>query len=351
MEKREEIVHVNHSFYPVIGGMEKVIYELATRQFKRHRVKVITSDKVPNQEAELPIRRIKSIRFFGMPDLTYPLESISNEKSDLFHFHSQNSLFSTKLIKQVKGKKVFTVMAMNSLRNHPNPAIRTMAFLYHKMTVKAINQADVIIAKNLGDAIEVKNLGKEPIIIPDGVDEFLLDSPPTKREEGYVLYLGRLHPIKGIDLLLRASRKIKGRILIAGPGNINKYKEIARELNVLEKCDFMGYVDDKKKIELLDGASVVVIPSVSDYAEAFSITLSEAWSREKTVVASSVGSLKYRIKHGVNGLLVPPDNEDALANAVNEVLEGKWNKLGREGRKEVLSWNQVLDLTEKAYWR
>lgn len=81
-----------------------------------------------------------------------------------------------------------------------------------------------------------------------------MDSPPTKREEGYVLYLGRLHPIKGIDLLLRASRKIKGRILIAGPGNINKYKEIARELNVLEKCDFIGYVDDKKKIELLDGS-------------------------------------------------------------------------------------------------
>ncbi|BBG24871.1 glycosyltransferase family 4 protein [Sulfuracidifex tepidarius] len=352
MERTEKVIHVNHSFYPVPGGMEKVLYELASRQSKIHEVEVITSDKVPEEKFNFNVTRVKSIRPLGMPDLTYPLEKVEL-KEGVYHFHSQNSLFTVKLIKKIKDRKVLTVMAMNSLRSHPNPLVRGMAPLYHKVTESAIRNADVIIAKNLGDAELVKTYGKEAEIIPDGVDDYLLSAPKMKPEieEKYVLYLGRLHTIKGVDLLMRASRKVNAKVVFAGPGDIKKYKELARKLNVSDKCIFMGIVDEKKKISLLDGASAVVIPSITDYAEAFSIVLSEAWSREKTVIASAVGSLRYRVKHGTNGLLVPPNDESELSKVVNEVLDGRWDDLGKEGKKEVVTWNQVIDMTEKVYWR
>jgi glycosyltransferase involved in cell wall biosynthesis len=71
--------------------------------------------------------------------------------------------------------------------------------------------------------------------------------------------------------------------------------------------------------------------------------ISEAWARSKAVIATRVGGIPYRVKHMENGLLVPPKDPKALAEAIIMLLQNKELaiKLGVEGRKEIMTWREI----------
>ena len=71
--------------------------------------------------------------------------------------------------------------------------------------------------------------------------------------------------------------------------------------------------------------------------------ISEAWARSKPIIATRVGGIPYRVKHMVNGLLVPPKDPKALAEALMTLLQNKElvTRLGAEGRKEIITWSEV----------
>jgi glycosyltransferase involved in cell wall biosynthesis len=85
----------------------------------------------------------------------------------------------------------------------------------------------------------------------------------------------------------------------------------------------------------------------------YSIVTSEAWAREKPVIASRVGEIPYRIKQGINGVLVDPSDPRMLAEAIlklthdNELAE----EMGRNGRKNVFSWREVAVKSLQLYRR
>ncbi|AWR93976.1 glycosyltransferase family 4 protein [Acidianus brierleyi] len=354
MEKGEKIIHVVHSFYPVVGGIEKAVYEVAKRQSKKYDVTIITSSQVPNGKDDLHVVRIRSVRPFGMPDLTIPLIIPDLSEAKVVHYHSQNSFFSYRILSK-HDNNVFTIMALNSLKSHPNPVIKILSPIYSQILIKRVlKYSKRLIVKNERDKVMLEEIyGKESYIIPDGVDDMFFTVPKTssfKEKIGgdYVLYIGRLHPLKGVNVLIKASKKINSKVVFIGPGDVNKYEKIAQKEGVKDKCIFMNYVDDLTKIAAIDSSKAVIIPSISDYVEAFSIVLSEAWSREKTVIASSVGSLPYRISNGIDGILVRPNDPEILAETVNQVVENDIN-LGKEGRRKVLNWDNVTEMLEKVY--
>jgi glycosyltransferase involved in cell wall biosynthesis len=71
--------------------------------------------------------------------------------------------------------------------------------------------------------------------------------------------------------------------------------------------------------------------------------ISEAWARNKPVIASAVGEIPYRVKHMINGILVPPKNPQKLAEAIITLLNDKnlRTKLGTEGRESILTWSEI----------
>jgi glycosyltransferase involved in cell wall biosynthesis len=367
VEKGKEVVtHVIHTFYPVIGGIEKVIYETAKRQSKKYSVYVVTSDKNKGkvENEKFIVRELKSIRLFNMPDLTLPLgyDEVLDH-SDILHFHSQNSLFSVSLLRKAvksKAKKVFTLMSVDSLKDHPNLLIRLFSPLYSKYTMDVVlSLSDVLIVKNERDRkILRENYYKDAFLVPDGIDDIYFTQPKDEKfkdekmnGEDYVLYVGRLHKLKGVDVLIKASRFLDIKVVFIGPGDLEYYRRLAKKEGVSNKCIFLGYVEEKEKISAIDGSSAVIIPSISHYVEAFSLVLSEAWSRGKPVVASRVGSLTYRIKDGINGILVKPNDPKDLAEGVKKILGNKElaKKISYEGRKEVTSWDEVISLLDGIY--
>jgi len=143
------------------------------------------------------------------------------------------------------------------------------------------------------------------------------------RTEPSVLFLGRINEIKGVDVLIRACARLPAvKLQIAGYGpTATAAKALAAELAV--ETVFHGQVASARKSELLDEAQVLVVPSrilANGTTEGLPVALLEGMGRGIPVVASAVGGIPDLIRDGDNGLLVPPDNPEALAKAIASVL-------------------------------
>jgi len=370
------IVHVIHHYWPFIGGIENVVKALAEGMVKLgHEVHVVASrygaEGRPREEVVngVHVHRVRSVRL-GYPDLTYPLEYPINllKSADVVHGHSQNSLFTVKMIEKAKELGVKTVthfMAVDALSDHPNSLVRLLGPLYGRWTVlRAIRSSDVRLVKSLRDKEILKSkYGIDAIYVPDGVDEELLNTPNKAEEfrarysinEPFVVYVGRLHRLKGIDVLIKAisiaTKEEPITAVIVGPGDQRPYRELASRLGVGRNVVFTGFVSEEVKISALDASTALVLPSISNYVEAFSLAITEAWARGKPVVASAVGEIPYRVKHMVNGLLVPPRNPKALADAILQLIKDKklGEKLGAKGKESVTTWDKVINELLKLY--
>uniref|UniRef100_A0A7J2U1Z6 Glycosyltransferase family 1 protein n=1 Tax=Ignisphaera aggregans TaxID=334771 RepID=A0A7J2U1Z6_9CREN len=364
-----KIVHVHVTYYPVVSGLGIVTQKLAEGMAKLgHEVHVITSTRGAEDRPRyevlngVHVHRVRSLKP-PYENPTYPLEYPVDviKHADIIHGHHQ-SLFATKIVEKAKDLDiplVMHIMSVDTLNDYPNPIIRLLGPLYEKWLLKkALRVADVKLVKSYRDMEILRSkYGIEAIYVPDGIDKELITLPSMAKEfrekygieEPFVIYIGRLHKLKGVHILIKAmsivSKEIKDlKAVIVGPGNQKPYRRLVEKLGIKDRVLFFGYLDEKTKIAALDASTALVLPSICNYAEAFSLVTSEAWARNKPVIASAVGEMPYRIKHMVNGLLVPPRNSKALAEAIILIASDKnlAMKLGSEGKKNLVTWNEVI---------
>jgi glycosyltransferase involved in cell wall biosynthesis len=150
-------------------------------------------------------------------------------------------------------------------------------------------------------------------------------TPPATKDAGHpntVLFFGRMEKYKGLDTLIEAAeildrRGVDYRMVVAGQG-----PELDRNLERLQGLPrfrvVRGIVPPKQTSELFHGADIVVLP----YKDASqSGVAAAAFGSHCPVIASRVGGLPDVVEHGLNGLLVEPDNAVALADALQEILQ------------------------------
>ncbi len=132
-----------------------------------------------------------------------------------------------------------------------------------------------------------------------------------------VLALGRLHPNKGFDTLIRALAHLPGvQLNLAGDGPERAALEtLAREVGVASRVRFLGWRDDTAS--LLAGGDVLAVPSRH---EPLGNVVIEAFSASRPVVAAAAQGPAALIRDGETGRLVPMDDSDALAAALAAVL-------------------------------
>jgi glycosyltransferase involved in cell wall biosynthesis len=262
--------------------------------------------------------------------------------------------------RKVGARAVVHFMAVDAFNDHPSRLTRLLAPRYGRWSVKkAIEISDVRLVKSFRDMEILRNrYGIEAEYVPDGIDEELLRKPNMAEEfrrkygiqDPFIVYVGRLHRLKGIDVLIRAlaiaaKEEPSLKAVIVGPGDQRPYRELASKLGISDKVLFTGFVDEDTKIGAIDASTALALPSVSNYVEVFSLAITEAWAREKPVIASAVGEIPYRVKHMVNGLLVPPRNPAALAETIVTLAQDKelGRRLGAEGKKSVFTWDEIVD--------
>lgn len=178
------------------------------------------------------------------------------------------------------------------------------------------------------------------ISLTNGVDA---TRPPRSRHDLHdpacVLYVGRLHPQKALDTLLRAfahlraqlSRPVVLRLVGEGPAHAD-LRALAADLGITDAVDFAGPHDDVA--HQLDRADTFVLPS---RVEGLSNALLEAMANGLPVVVSDIPGNRTVIEDGRNGLVAPVDDPPRLADALERLLSdvGLRERLGRAGRRTI----------------
>jgi glycosyltransferase involved in cell wall biosynthesis len=150
--------------------------------------------------------------------------------------------------------------------------------------------------------------GRDSVVIhpPVEVERFHLDEP-----RDYYLLVGELVSHKRAHLALEAGRRAHRRMVVVGGGpDLGWLRE-----RYGRSAEFLGRVDDNTLTSLYSHAAAVVVPSI----EEFGITAVEAQAAGRPVIGVDAGGVRETVVHGRTGWLVPPDDVDALADALQAV--------------------------------
>jgi glycosyltransferase involved in cell wall biosynthesis len=178
---------------------------------------------------------------------------------------------------------------------------------------------------------------------------------PYAGAEPRFLCVGRLIPIKGHVVLLRAFRQVldarpDARLDIAGRGVLEHgLKDLARELGLGEAVRFLGHVSPVQ--EAIENSLAVVVPSLG---EGFGMVALEAMERGRPVIAASIGGLEDLVREGETGLLVPSGEAGPLAEAMLALANdpARATAMGQAGRARAIARfpeDRCAERTEQVY--
>ena len=153
-------------------------------------------------------------------------------------------------------------------------------------------------------------------------------------EEKIILSAARIDPGKGFDVLLKAATRLdeKTGVYIVGGEPDAQLRELLEERK-LERVHFVSFCSKEELKKYYRAADVFVLPTRSDV---WGLVINEAMSCGLPVVTTDhcVAGLEL-VEDGVNGYLVPVDDEDALAHRLNTVLRGDLQAMGRASLKKI----------------
>jgi glycosyltransferase involved in cell wall biosynthesis len=165
--------------------------------------------------------------------------------------------------------------------------------------------------------------------LPQGVSLSFFSVGKVPGRGPRVLYVGRLEPAKGVHVLVDAFEKLRRKYNDAtltivgeqfGPGSDTYYDELRQAIahrRCAESVYFTGWVGRSALPTIYSAADIFVHPAVID--EPFASTVLEAMACGLPIVATNTGGTSEAIRNGITGVLVPPDDSDALAGALDAV--------------------------------
>ena len=334
------------SFHPHLGGVEELVRQLAHRQLAVGGRPLVVTMRWPKSLPArdtfegIPVRR----HVFRLPErdprwlAAYALEhraiqhSVERELTahgcDLVHVQcvSNNGWYARRAAQSLGLPLV--VSLQGELTMDASNVYNTSTVLPHLLR-RLLREADAVTACSRhtlaeAEAFSSVALGDRGHVIPNGVnlEEIRSATPPSRKP--YVLAIGRHVDEKGFDVLLRAWRRVRDTVaecpdlVIAGDGPARAdLEQLARSLGIGEHVDFPGRCDRPATAALFAGCESFVLPSRH---EPFGIVNAEAMAAGRPIVATRVGGVPEIVIDGDNGLLVPPEDPDALSAALRRVL-------------------------------
>ena len=260
---------------------------------------------------KLPYRAIEG--FFWVFKL---LKEIYSFKADIVVARYANfcGLIGT-LAARLSGKKSVVRAVGSDLKVHPSSLMGRIAIL---LTLRMAS-GTVCVSRDL-EKIAQKFGAKNTRLIPDALDLPCYNETNFIKNDREVITVARLVPVKGIRYLIGAMKYVKDATLIVigdGPEK-TKLESLAENLGLRNRVLFTGWINNRSKLSMyLKRARVFVLPSLSEGTPQAVI---EAMYNGLPIVATNVGGIPEIVVDGINGFLVPPRNEKALAEAIEKAL-------------------------------
>ncbi len=338
-----KILQVIPFFNPKRGGAISVCYDLSKELCKLgHEVTIITTDFEYDQRYVQSLQHIEVLPFKCVTNLKLLLYSPEMEKwlrsnvskYDVIHLHDVRTYQNCITCKYAKAYGIPYVI-------QPHGALprmiekKCLKYLYDRVWGHSIlRSAERVIALTAVEAEQSIRFGIDASrvrIIANGIDLSQYEDIPLpgdfrriyniSLDTHIILYLGRLHPIKGVDLLIRAfgtlSQEIDDCVLvIVGPdeGFLPELKSITKDLDLCSKVIFTGPLYGRSKAAAYYDSDVYVLPS---RYEAFPMTILEAWAFKKPVIVTEKCGIKDLIQNA--GMVVRLEQHD-LVKAMEDYL-------------------------------
>jgi len=273
---------------------------------------------------------------------------IDNYKPDKLFVHGFNGPVIGWALQKFWYPKLKLVCSYHGLYHAP--------YFSRQLFTPLLNYLPIVIYRNYSEkVITVANYSKAQLIkkkVPEEIIKTVYNGIPAISQldtlnslklnnmDGviHIGYIGRLDPVKGINTLISAIQYVRIKfnlsnwdIHIIGNGPILlELKAKVTELNLQQKVNFVGRQNNIA--EWLNSLDIFVLPS---YLEAHSISLLEAMRAGNAIIATNVGGNSESIRDGIDGLLVPPKNKLALAEALSKLINSSSlrSQLGTSAQK------------------
>ena len=373
---RPEIALLTLEFPPRIGGMQQYLFELCRRLGHQCDLTVVHPTGDPLQFNGEPFQLVSFAKDgSGQPSsLTQSSSPPGSGSRSIWRLARQLAKLRPHLtIVGHAHPRLLLPVAMRRERyialaygnDFEAAQLRWHAPIFNRLLARAHS----LVTISHANAQRLQNLGlPAPEILYPGThpDRFVPPaSPPTGPP--VLLTVARLVHRKGIDTVLQALPPLLARtpnlqywIVGNGPARAPLAHQ-SQELGLTHAVRFMDSVSDSELPDIYRRASVFVLPSRADYhagsIEGFGIVYLEAGASGLPVVAAKSGGAAEAVVENETGLLVPPDDPDALGHALNRLLSDAEMRLrfGRAGRKWVeseMNWDragrQFLSIIERA---
>ena len=345
------ILHLYKDYAPVVGGIENLVKTLAEAQVRNgHHVSVLVCapGMRPSVRMEQGVRVVRAGRLCTAASMPLSLDFVfrlCRERPDVTHIHSPFPLGEWAHRQWGRGATVIS---------HHADVVRQkrLLALYSPIYRRVLRGAHRIIAASPAYRDGSPWLSPHRAkcrLVPYGIDsERFSPGPDEKDPYPTILFTGKHRYYKDVGTLLKAVVQVPdARLRILGDGPMRaQWESEAAGLGLGRRVEFLGEVSDADLPAHYRRAHVFVLPSNSR-AEAFGMVLLEAMASGLPCVTTEIGTgTSWIVQHGVTGFVVPPRNPEAMAHALNQLVENEdlRCRMGAAGRKRVETSFRIQDM-------
>ena len=336
----------------VWGGGEQYVLDLATAFAAKGNDVTIVSRNIDTvtrrfKDAGIPVT---TMALKGAIDLTSPFKLarfIGKEQPAIIHVHNfKDATTALRARALSRNGNVRIVMTRHLVKAAKRISLYSkldaMIFVSHLAKNEFMSTSPVI------DAAKVH-------VIHNSIKHTTATAECTPNKELTLMFHGRLSPEKGIDTLLQAFAKASipnARLVIAGGGcdeYIKELQTIADKAGIAQQVTWTGHITDIHP--LIAKADIGVCPS--KWREPFGLAVIEYMVHGKPVITTNNGAQPEYLTNGVDGIMTPPDDVEALATAMKSLNDAELREtIGEAAQKtfeERLSYPVFVEKIEKVY--
>lgn len=355
-----KVAVVIDTWFPAVGGGQINTWEIAKRIAQSgHKVDIITRNN-----GEYKYQKMKNLNVFQIGSKSNPDANLSRmfflirafslirgKDYDVIHLQAFLPGLLAPLIRYfLKRPTIFTVHGTRLFEKTPKPSF---GFWLEKIILTKIKyDVEISVTKSF---LKFKNANKNIKVIGNGIDLKRFDKVKVEKiPYPKILWVGRFDRVKRVSNLIMVMQNVvreipDAKLTLVGYGYEEKnLKKLARTLNLNKHIEFVGKKSGDDLIREYKSSHLFVLPSSS---EGQPITILEAQATGLPIIAVKTGGIPEIVKNNVNGLLVPPNDYIALANAIIWCLKNK-NDFGKTGHWQVAkmdSWDSIANKTLSIY--
>ncbi|SIR73342.1 rhamnosyl/mannosyltransferase [Haladaptatus litoreus] len=331
-----KVLQVSKFYYPDVGGVERVVQQLAEGLNSLYDMRVLASATEGIGEQTIvngvPVSRTSSfgtvLSVSASPTFPAQLAWLQRD-ADIIHYHLPNPLcVGSHFITPKTDAKIVVTYHSDIIRQ------KSALKFYRPFLRRFLDKADriMVTSPNLLQSSEhLAPYEHKCTVVPLSINLDDYSDPtgeppelPVDPDRPTLLFVGRLIYYKGVEYLVDAMTQIDATLLIAGDGELREsLQERAAACGVDNKVHFLGYVPDKHLPHCYEAADLFVLPSVEP-SEAFGIVQLEAMAYGTPIINTNLRTgVPWVSKDRETGRTTVPRDSDALANEINEVLDNK----------------------------